>query len=106
MRANRNGLSAAVAALLLLTGVPTAMAASAHISADAHERTGPGATYRVIRTLPSGVAVTLDHCQGSWCRIAYKGRRGWVSARYVNQGQTSTGQTTKPQPVSGGTKGY
>lgn len=49
-------------------------------------RTGPGAGYARVATLPGGYAVDIRTCSGAWCRINAAGITGWASARYLSVG--------------------
>jgi uncharacterized protein YraI len=100
MAAVRKGLSATAlgAALLLVSGAPAVFAQTISVTADVHERTGPGVQYSVLRTLPQGTAVELMGCEGSWCRVSDNGREVWISARYLNQQVPTTTNSPSPQP--------
>ena len=49
-------------------------------------RRGPGVDHDEIAKLPPtacGISVT-DKCRGSWCRVAWRGRAGWVNTYYLD----------------------
>ncbi len=49
-------------------------------------RTGPGVDHDEIGDLPPracGVAIS-ERCRGNWCRITWRGRRGWVNTNYLD----------------------
>jgi uncharacterized protein YraI len=49
-------------------------------------RSGPGVGHEEIGEIPPracGVAVT-GGCRGPWCRIAWRGTRGWVHTHYLD----------------------
>ena len=49
-------------------------------------RRGPGVRHDEIGALPPsacGIKVT-DKCRGSWCRVAWRGRSGWVNTYYLD----------------------
>ncbi|HHN66950.1 MAG TPA: SH3 domain-containing protein [Thermopetrobacter sp.] len=49
-------------------------------------RSGPSTAYARIGSLPPyacGVSVT-GPCAGNWCKVRWRGRRGWVSMRYIS----------------------
>lgn len=71
----------AISALLVSTGL--ALAAPAEVTNDLNMRTGPGTNYGVITVVPGGDVVDVIDCEGSWCRVRYGGRNGWVSASYL-----------------------
>jgi uncharacterized protein YraI len=52
-------------------------------------RHGPSTQYGVILAIPAGATVAVYRCtQGyAWCEVAYSGRTGWVSARYLRYSQ-------------------
>lgn len=74
------GLGAAVLAL-------TASAAFAATStASVNVRTGPGTQYRAIDTLSPGQRVSIVDQSGGWCEVDKSGPNGWVSCRYLTDG--------------------
>jgi SH3-like domain-containing protein len=64
----------------LLSGKRTAIVAPWQRGKDAliAMRTDPEAKARLIANLEPGVIVTLDTCNGDWCRMEAGGRKGWV----------------------------
>ena len=49
-------------------------------------RTGPGVDHDEIGELPPracGVSIS-DKCRGNWCRISWRGRKGWVNTNYLD----------------------
>lgn len=78
-------LAALTAAFMGLFALP-ALADSAQVTADLNMRAGPGTEYPVIRTIPHGGDVDVYGCvRGyTWCDVSWAGRRGWVSARYLD----------------------
>lgn len=78
--AKRLGLAAAAC---LVGGA--AWAYPAQVSRDLNLRTGPGTNYEVIATMPGGAVVDVEGCRDSWCRVDYRGRAGWASARYLGE---------------------
>lgn len=77
-------MAAAAAGMALLPSV--ADAAPARIVGNVNLRTGPGAEYYRIMTLPPGAPVEVYGClQGyTWCDVSYGDLRGWVSSRYLS----------------------
>lgn len=71
------------AAACLIGGA--AMAYPAQVSQDLNMRTGPGTNYQVLGVLPGGAIVDVEGCRGSWCRVEYRGRQGWTSARFLGE---------------------
>lgn len=73
----------AAAAMLALLLPAAALAASGYATGSVNLRSGPGTDYRVITTIPAGASVEVYGCDG-WCRVDYRGYRGWASARYIS----------------------
>lgn len=71
----------ALGALLLSAGM--VLAQPAEVTTDLNMRTGPGTNFGVVTVVPEGDEVDIINCQGSWCRVRYGGRTGWVSAAYL-----------------------
>jgi len=46
-------------------------------------RTGPGVGYARIAVIPRGGQVEIVGYSGSWCRVEWAGRVGWVYCRYL-----------------------
>jgi len=48
-------------------------------------RSGPGAFHGEIGGIPSGGCHVLASgpCRGSWCRVAWRGKEGWVNSTYL-----------------------
>jgi uncharacterized protein YraI len=74
------GLGAAVVAL----SAGAALAATA--TASVNVRTGPGTQYRAIDTLSAGQRVSVVDQSGGWCAVEKPGANGWVSCRYLTDG--------------------
>jgi uncharacterized protein YraI len=64
-----------------------AFAYSAHTSTNLNVRSGPGAGYAKVGTLPAGFRVNVTGCQPGWCRIRGGGVSGWASAGYLERSQ-------------------
>ncbi len=49
-------------------------------------RTGPGVSNDEIGGIPPGVCgvARTGGCRGAWCRIAWRGREGWVNAYFLD----------------------
>ncbi len=81
------GLAAlGAAAAVMPTGSAMAQDAGARTTVDLNMRAGPGTGHRVILTIPQGRSVPVFGCTEGyrWCETAYRGRNGWVSARYLD----------------------
>ncbi|MCJ8141913.1 SH3 domain-containing protein, partial [Ancylobacter sp. A5.8] len=79
--------SFALSAGLVLAGTMQAAAVPATTTANVNVRSGPGARYSVVASLPAGSSVDILGCTGSWCQTQY----GYVSARLVSQGALYAG---------------
>ncbi|WP_183647454.1 SH3 domain-containing protein [Brucella daejeonensis] len=86
---NNKRIPGAVLAAAVLVTPAVASAASAHVSASVNIRSGPGANYARLATLPAGATVNAGSCSRGWCRIYNGSRVGFVSARYVRFGSYS-----------------
>ena len=78
-----------LAAGALVTDAPKAEAASCVVNVESWDRlnvrTGPGVSYAKkfsLRPCQCGVRVYRD-CEGNWCPINFRGKRGWVNTRYI-----------------------
>ncbi|SFO47732.1 Uncharacterized conserved protein YraI [Mesorhizobium sp. NFR06] len=92
---------ALIAALVGLAAfcVSASAATVAHTSTSLNVRSGPGAHYARIATLPAGQRVTLYHCEGSWCSIRAAGIHGWASASYLERSHVVRPVIVQPQIV-------
>lgn len=60
-------------------------------------RSGPGTTFDVLGTLPTGATVTVTGTAGGWSQIDWQGRQAWVASAYLAACRTATGwHTTIP----------
>lgn len=54
-------------------------------------RSGPGTTFGVIRSIPSGAQVeVMGAAQGGFLPVRYQGTEGWASAEYLRVGSSGT----------------
>ncbi len=53
-------------------------------------RTGPSPSFDAIGGIPPGTCDVqrAGACQGQWCRIAWRGRSGWVNTQYLAASST------------------
>lgn len=56
-------------------------------------RKGPGTSHAIILTIPKGTQLTIEALEGSWAKVTYNGKSGYVSVDYL----TKT-LTTPPAP--------
>ena len=75
-------LALAAGALLLSAGI----ASAAVVTRDLNLRSGPSTRYAVIDTMPAGAYIDVLGCAGAWCRVDWRGRVGFASARYLAGG--------------------
>lgn len=68
-------------------------------TATLNVRSGAGTKYKVVTKIPSGTKVTSDAKQGSWYKVTYKGKTGYVSSSYLKKVTAST-----PAPAPSGSK--
>jgi uncharacterized protein YraI len=77
-------------ALLAATffGVLTGAAAAdpAMVVTDSNLRTGPGTQYPIVVTVPGGVSVDVQGCDGNWCVARYAGYEGYISQSLIAAG--------------------
>lgn len=66
-------------------------------------RSGPGTSYDVLTTVPTGASVTIVDSTPSndFLKINYKGTVGWSSGKYY----TTSGAVSNPEPDTGGSTG-
>lgn len=91
-----NGLArrALVAAGAMILGIGVAIAQPATVTTDLNLRAGPGTNYRVVATMPQGSRVDILECRANWCRVDWRGRPGWASARFLDVAP----QRVRPEP--------
>src|SRR5918993_318645 len=82
----------ALALVPMIATIP-AIAAPGVTTTSVNFRSGPGANFSSIRTLPAGTAVDVGDCEasGSWCAVTVTGQPGFVSGRYLEEKQGSEG---------------
>lgn len=66
----------------------------ARVTASAlNQRSGPSASYEILRAMPNGTTVTILEAQNGWYKNDWGGRIGWSSGAYlekVSSGDTGT----------------
>ncbi|MCK4207649.1 SH3 domain-containing protein [Brucella pituitosa] len=60
-----------------------AIAAPGHTTGNVNIRSGPGANYQKITTLPAGLRIDVRRCVANWCNVRARGVSGWVAANYI-----------------------
>lgn len=95
------GERAAVRTSSASTSKASARSAAATVTADSLRlRSGPGTGYEVTGSLRAKDAVTVLDRENGWLRVSSGGQTGWVSAKYVSSGGTSTAAGTGSAAVS------
>lgn len=75
------------AVLPALVACDAARAEPAQTTAMVNMRVSPGAGYSIVNILPSGAVVNAHYClSNDWCRVEWRGTRGWVNSRYLRTG--------------------
>lgn len=81
-------IGAVGAAIFAMTMVPSMASAEtpARVVTDLNVRAGPGTQYPAVTVFPANSRVNVIGCTRgtTWCDVAGRGVRGWVSARYLN----------------------
>lgn len=91
-------VAALVGALALsFAAFGTAEAAPARTTADLNMRSGPGTQFRIVTSIPRGTLVDLGRCVPGWCEVAWRGRVGWASSRFLVEGGRPQ-RPTRPRP--------
>ena len=57
-----------------------------HTTGNLNMRKGPGKKYKVIKTIPKGKNVTYKGKKGTWYKVSYSGKTGYVSKSYLSSG--------------------
>ena len=70
------GGAALIVAMAVFAGA--AVAVPAIVDRSAKLRSGPGAGYHIVATLPRGTAVDVRGCSAGWCEIVWAGGRGYI----------------------------
>jgi uncharacterized protein YraI len=78
-------LSIVLVAAAAVPSTASAQQVYANTTTNLNQRAGPDTRYPVLVVAPRGAAVTLFGCVRNltWCDGAYRGYRGWFSARYL-----------------------
>lgn len=66
-----------------------------YTSANLNQRKGIGTKHKVIRTIPKGTSLKVATTKSGWAKVAYKGKTGWVSGKYL----VTKKPTAKKAPV-------
>ncbi|RCW79777.1 SH3 domain-containing protein [Phyllobacterium bourgognense] len=67
---SNNLLSAVLISIGLFAWPASAFADAGYTTGNVNLRTGPGANYARVGTLPEGTLINVLGCQPSWCHVA------------------------------------
>ena len=86
-------LSAAVTTAVFVHTVPVVFAASATTTSSLNVRTGPGTSYKIVKTLAKGATVeALDSGTNGWIKVKLAdGTTGYCSAEFLKVASSSSG---------------
>jgi uncharacterized protein YraI len=77
--------SLSLAAGLFLASAAAAVASPAAVTNNINLRSGPGAKFAAVGSVPAGAIVNVLSCNGAWCRVAFGDRQGFVNNTYLAQ---------------------
>ena len=63
-------------------------------------RTGAGTNYKVILAIPAGNQVQVLAKPGTWFKVRYNGRTGYVNSKYLRSGATVLGYKTMAEDLN------
>ena len=66
-------------------------------TANLNMRSGPGTGYSILATIPKGTSLRIESISGTWARVSYSGRTGYVSTAYL---QSTSAPAPAPAPVT------
>ncbi len=69
-----------------------------NVTSYVNVRSGPGSGYAVIGTAPKGAAYSVTGQSGSWYKILYNAKTGYIYSNYLKV--TTTSATPTPSPAS------
>ena len=52
-------------------------------------RSGPGAAFAVIATMPAGAKIDMRTCKGDWCQVTFGRKAGYASRELIEVGSDS-----------------
>lgn len=78
-----------ISTIFMLLLVATVFAQSyKYTSTNLNLRGGPGASYRILETIPIGTSVEMaENCDCAWIRVYYHGKIGYVSSKFLSDRQ-------------------
>lgn len=90
---------AIIAVAAALTGFSTT-ANAAYTKTSLNLRACASTSCHVKTVMPAGAHVKIRDCRGRWCRVKYRGVRGFASRRHIAKG-TYRRQPHYPRPRNG-----
>ena len=93
-----------LSAALLLGSCAAASARTAQIDNKLNLRQGPGQEHRVIVVMPVGANVTVGECRGEWCKVEYRGQRGFANSALLSGGDAALAAAPAAVPAAASTK--
>jgi uncharacterized protein YraI len=88
------------AAAVLLASSVAASAAPVVLETNLNLRQAPGPQHRVIAVMPAGARVIIGGCNGEWCRIDYRGQRGYASSAHITGNGAFAAAPPPPPPAA------
>jgi hypothetical protein len=89
-----------LAAALLLASCAAVSARPAQIDNKLNLRQGPGQEHRVVVVMPAGATVNVGECRGEWCKVEYRGQRGYASSALLSGGDSALAAAPPPPPAA------
>ena len=90
-----------LAVALLLASCAVASARTAQIDNKLNLRHGPGQEHRVIVVMPAGANVSVGECRGEWCKVEYRGQRGYANSALLSGGDAALAAAPAAAPRGG-----
>jgi SH3-like domain-containing protein len=79
-------ISVASVILVLMTSAADAKTWRVHNvskSSSVHMRERPNSRSKIIAFVPANATGLTGSCKGSWCRVKYRGQKGWIYKKYL-----------------------
>ncbi|MET0668632.1 MAG: SH3 domain-containing protein [Xanthobacteraceae bacterium] len=93
-----------LAAALLIASCAVASARTAQIDNKLNLRQGPGSEHRVLFVMPAGANVTVGECRGEWCKVEFRGQRGYANSALLSGGDAALAAAPVAAPAAASTK--
>lgn len=69
-------------------------------TANLNMRSGAGTGYSILTTIPKGTSLRIESLSGTWAKVSYSGRTGYVSTAYlVTVSAPAPAPTPEPAPA-------